>query len=82
MAFNSALAWWYLTREEKAALQAERLAGRFGGHPIMAKYWHLQEMGTYPAPGGGKAKNFVAQAVADVDAFLYVLDGWSIERLA
>ncbi len=68
--FRSIFAWWYLTKAEKAALRAERMKGRFGGHAVIARYWWLQETGTYPSPYGGKPKRFVEKAIADLRARL------------
>lgn len=62
-------AWWALPSMAKTILDQDRESGRYGGSQlgkIVPLYWPAQEEGTYPAPGGAVAKNFVDRANAEI----------------
>ncbi len=65
--FDPKYAWWFLKPEEKEALSEAREGGQFGGQLYRGhqpRYWWLQETGRYPAPYGGKAAGYLANAHA------------------
>lgn len=55
-------AWWYLSRQAKALLLKERLAGRFGGIQGQAPYWLVQEKGS---PGARVQAQFYIKHAVD-----------------
>lgn len=61
---GSQYAWWLLSRKQKAALEQERVAGRFGGETAKAvgkaPYFWAQEYGEPKAAIA--AKRYVADA--------------------
>lgn len=61
---GSQYAWWLLSRKQKAALERERAAGRFGGETAKAvgkaPYFWAQEYGEPKAAIA--AKRYVAEA--------------------
>ena len=67
--WKSIHAWWYLTKKEKAALRTARMQGMFGGEDsaVAARYWWLQETGTYPSPFSRRSAQFVKKTTALLD---------------
>ena len=61
---GSQYAWWLLSRKQKAALEQERMGGRFGGESAKgvgkAPYYWAQEYGEPKA--AIKAKGYVRDA--------------------
>ena len=64
-------AWWALPYAGRQVLDMLRdQTGAYGGAQggnVVPAYWYLQEMGTYPAPKGGRPKGFVEKSYQEIE---------------
>jgi hypothetical protein len=74
--YNSAFAWWYLSREQKDALEDLRRRGHkeFGGMGDKAPYFYVQE--------GSEIEMQMSAAKAGIQPKLFVLEALEAGRLS